>query len=458
MNRQFVFGAVCGASAALAISLKLFDTVLPNKDNELSTGKQISNNASKLVPPPPESSITERHLELAKYGLPQTHSLRLKTNYISSSSLLHRSPEWVLEHLNASNMNGPVERTGLAFLVDRDLESHFRASNQDYFRSGYSRGHMAPAGNNKQSMEAMRDTFLLNSNIVPQDLDMNIYYWNRLEKFCKDLVHHFDNVYIVSGPLYLTASDDVRQDTTDETTSAVQTINSDKRTIGVIGKSQVSVPTHLFKAILAEKRATIDAYDDDSYSSNDNAYYTAAFILPNRPIDGQLPIESFKVEMEQLESLGGLKLFPTLLHPNHEEDNIRPIIDVVPVDSETTDLTLNEDKPSLTQLASYKPAVKLNDLCKELGGCYLMDEYRHKIMQLTRSLKSARSVWYAEKAMKELEKLKKQGHELDAEIEDIYELKISEFKSANEKTAADEATSNDSDKAANTDNTADSNK
>ena len=53
------------------------------------------------------------------------------------------------------------------FRSDPSLSSAVSATNDDYWDSGWSRGHMAPAGNNKHSQEAMNNTFLL-SNIVPQ--------------------------------------------------------------------------------------------------------------------------------------------------------------------------------------------------------------------------------------------------------------------------------------------------
>ena len=48
----------------------------------------------------------------------------------------------------------------------------------------------------------MNDTFFL-TNIVPQDVDNNAGFWNRVEFYCRDLVQKFDRVWIVSGPLFL---------------------------------------------------------------------------------------------------------------------------------------------------------------------------------------------------------------------------------------------------------------
>jgi len=52
---------------------------------------------------------------------------------------------------------------------------------------------------------AMNDTFLL-SNIVPQDIDNNCGFWNRLEMYCRELTKRFDDVHIISGPLFLPCS------------------------------------------------------------------------------------------------------------------------------------------------------------------------------------------------------------------------------------------------------------
>ncbi len=62
---------------------------------------------------------------------------------------------------------GKTDREGSSFSSDAAVPWLFRASNNDYLRSGYSRGHLAAASNHKSSNEDMNSTFLL-SNIVPQ--------------------------------------------------------------------------------------------------------------------------------------------------------------------------------------------------------------------------------------------------------------------------------------------------
>jgi len=84
------------------------------------------------------------------------------------------------------------------------VSAEFQASNKDYFHSGWSRGHMVPAGDNRRSQEAMDDTFHLNTNIVPQNLHNNMHFWYRLEVFAKNtMTKQFDDVYVISGPAFV---------------------------------------------------------------------------------------------------------------------------------------------------------------------------------------------------------------------------------------------------------------
>lgn len=61
----------------------------------------------------------------------------------------------------------PVSREKSRFEEDEDVPKKWRAQLKDYFRSGYDRGHMAPAADAKGSQQAMDETFLL-TNIAPQ--------------------------------------------------------------------------------------------------------------------------------------------------------------------------------------------------------------------------------------------------------------------------------------------------
>jgi endonuclease G len=63
--------------------------------------------------------------------------------------------------------NGDTDRKHSTFQEDTSVPIGFRARLADYLRSGFDRGHMAPAADAKFSQAAMDETFIL-TNISPQ--------------------------------------------------------------------------------------------------------------------------------------------------------------------------------------------------------------------------------------------------------------------------------------------------
>lgn len=89
-----------------------------------------------------------------------------RDGYTVSYNKETRLPNWVAWHLTADRLTGNANRKGIEFEEDTDVPSP-RATDSDYSRSGYDRGHMCPAGDNKWSKTAMRQSFLF-TNICPQ--------------------------------------------------------------------------------------------------------------------------------------------------------------------------------------------------------------------------------------------------------------------------------------------------
>lgn len=114
------------------------------------------------------------------------------------------------------------------FVPDPDLPEP-RVEHADYTRSGYDRGHMAPAADMKWSEEAMAQSFYM-SNICPQNQKLNRDDWGDLEETCREWAKKYGRVYIVCGPIY------------------------DKKNPKRIGKHQVAVPDRFFKVVLIENR------------------------------------------------------------------------------------------------------------------------------------------------------------------------------------------------------------
>eukprot|EP00884_Botryococcus_braunii_P007375 jgi/Botrbrau1/16639/Bobra.0068s0058.3 len=174
-----------------------------------------------------------------KYGKPSEPCIRQYTNFVVEYDPRLRNPKWVLEHLHRDRSRGPGSRDVSMFYEDEAIEERFRSRLTDFRNSGYDRGHMAPAANHKATQETMQETFSL-TNISPQvGAGFNRDYWARFERFVKTLMDTCEDVYIVTGPLYLPT----------KTNTGFQLQHP------MLGDPprMVAVPTHFFKVVLGER-------------------------------------------------------------------------------------------------------------------------------------------------------------------------------------------------------------
>ncbi|XP_060679444.1 nuclease EXOG, mitochondrial-like [Hemiscyllium ocellatum] len=223
---------------------------------------------------------------LGKYGLPVIGTdVHYCTNHVSSYDQAKRTPRWVLEHITKEKLQGEADRKHCKFKPDPNIPLLFSAMNEDYLRSGWSRGHMAPAGDNKFSTQAMAETFYL-SNIVPQNYENNAGFWNRLEMYCRELTQRYENVWVISGPLTLPV-----------------TGTDGKKSVSyqVIGKNEVAVPTHLYKIILIQKG-----------KGPSELLALGAFVVPNSPIGFDHQLSEYQLDLQDLERMSGITFFPAL--------------------------------------------------------------------------------------------------------------------------------------------------
>ena len=90
----------------------------------------------------------------------------------------------------------------MRFHEEKDIPEKFRAHLSHFYQSGYDRGHNVPSANHQNSKECMRNTFSL-ANISPQvGAGFNRDYWARIESMVRNLAVEFDELYIVTGPMY----------------------------------------------------------------------------------------------------------------------------------------------------------------------------------------------------------------------------------------------------------------
>lgn len=109
-----------------------------------------------------------------RYGAPVSH---LSSHTYNAHTLCYdrrkKIPAWVAEVITDNMVDSTVaKRKRSTFQPDPEVLACHSATNDDYRESGWSRGHMAPAGNYKFCQKSMDDTFFL-TNILPQDVDNN---------------------------------------------------------------------------------------------------------------------------------------------------------------------------------------------------------------------------------------------------------------------------------------------
>lgn len=185
---------------------------------------------------------------------------------VSFNPTLH-IPNWVAWELTAEEAAGTESRAEKFFADDRVKGS---ATPSDYTRSGYDRGHMAPAGDMKWDSEAMAETFYM-TNICPQAGVLNRGSWKKLEEKCRARVRRDSAVVIVCGPVL---TDPARE---------------------YIGQSQVAVPERFFKVILSP------------YADPPRAI---GFVMPNGPVAGGM--QACAMTVDEVERLTGHDFFATL--------------------------------------------------------------------------------------------------------------------------------------------------
>jgi len=218
----------------------------------------------------------------AAQSFPKSYISVIRPCYSLGYDCRTRNASWVYERLTAENLKGETDRANFAFKEDPSIPVIFRSTLEDYRKSGFDRGHLAPAANHKATTQEMNDTFYL-SNMSPQCPQFNRGYWAQLEKHVRDLTKTNEVVEVFTGPLYLPKEES-------DGTKWVK--------YRVIGPNDVAVPTHFFKVLVLKSRGKTDAI---------------AYVLPNEQIAKNTPLDKFKVTAEKVEKCAGI-LFASQKH------------------------------------------------------------------------------------------------------------------------------------------------
>ncbi len=174
-------------------------------------------------------------------------------------------PLYSAEHLEGRDLTGEQARTD-NFQADPDLPPGGRAELNDYRRSGFDRGHMAPAADFSGSASEMDQSFLL-SNMVPQNGDLNRHVWAGLESATRACAKTLGAVHVLTGPIF-----------------------DDK--VKVIGPDRVEVPDMLYKIVVGPRGNS------------------RAFLMPNKSLSSDTSFARYEVPIAEVERLSGITFFP----------------------------------------------------------------------------------------------------------------------------------------------------
>ncbi len=199
-------------------------------------------------------------------GIPE--QILTREGYTVSYNRETRLPNWVAWRLTRAHIRGDAQRKGVKFAEDTDVPEP-RATDADYRSSGYDRGHLCPAGDNKWSSKAMEQSFLF-TNICPQAPQLNRGDWNEMEIACRKWAQRHGEIYIVCGPVLY------------------------KQKHKIIGKNKVVVPEAFFKVVLC-MNGTPKAI---------------GFIYKNA--DGNRPKGDYANSVDEVERITGYDFFPAL--------------------------------------------------------------------------------------------------------------------------------------------------
>jgi endonuclease G len=193
----------------------------------------------------------------------------------------HEQANWVAYMLTKTHLGDGVERSN-RFLED-PLVLSGTATNADYAKSGYDRGHLAPAADMSWSLQVMQESFYY-SNMSPQLPGFNRGIWKKLEEKVRDWALQYDTLYVVTGPIL-------------------------EAGLSAIGPNQVSVPKAYFKALIAPQQQK-----------------GIAFVMPNAKSEAS--VLAFSLSIDALEAKINRDLF--FQFPDHLEQKMESILHVWP--------------------------------------------------------------------------------------------------------------------------------
>ncbi|MCD8262785.1 MAG: DNA/RNA non-specific endonuclease [Tannerellaceae bacterium] len=207
--------------------------------------------------------------EIPRLKIKRPEQIIRHEGYTVSYNSTYKIANWVAYELTPEEAKSKKEERSNKFVPNPDVKGA-TALNEDYTRTGYDRGHLAPAGDMKWSAKAMRESFYF-SNICPQASGLNRGIWKTLEEQCRVWAINNGPLLIVTGPVI---TDDMR----------------------VMGKNRVGVPPSFYKVIC--------------FSSNDGIH-GIGFLFENCEYKN-VSLKSMAIPVDSVEKVTGIDFFYSL--------------------------------------------------------------------------------------------------------------------------------------------------
>lgn len=219
-------------------------------------------------------------------GLPQAQAqvLCLEQNaFVIGYSEFYKNPLWVSYRVRISPLYKNYNRYRF-FSVDERTKS--KVEYYDYLRSGYTRGHMAPASTIYYGFgeKEMQKTFLM-SNIVPQKYSINGGVWAVIENLERDLSQKIHSeVFVISGPIF------------DKQKHTLQTCSKKSNRCKDTG---IEIPDQFYKIIFF-------------YNKQQKKYNVLAFFIDHQSQEkaSEKSLKNFLVSVDFIERLSKINFFP----------------------------------------------------------------------------------------------------------------------------------------------------
>ncbi|MGL4331510.1 MAG: DNA/RNA non-specific endonuclease [Bacteroidales bacterium] len=248
----------------LVLSILLFIALsyLKSQSSKTETVSYDNNYEEWALPEPTLESYSEQIIS--------------RKGYTVSYNSDYCNPNWVAYVLERGELKAPKTKRSDKFVKDPAVNLS-QGGNEDYRRSGYDRGHLAPAADMSWSPGTMSESFYF-SNMSPQVPSFNRGIWKDLEEQVRKWADKESILLVATGPVLE---------------------NGLKR----IGPNGVAVPKYFYKVI-------IDPTGDDKKG--------IGFVISNKASKKKL--QSYAVSIDSVERLTGINFFETM--PDQLEETL----------------------------------------------------------------------------------------------------------------------------------------